>query len=101
MVTSQKCKQIKKRATYSIHRFWKPDFSANNYLAKFAGDLNVHKNPNVSKSTNFNTIADKLSSLVYNFLKLNGSEQPFISKSSKSVFIYIPEFVNVFSSKIK
>ena len=72
-------------------------------MGKFAGDLNVHKNPNVSKPTNFNTIADKLSSLDYNFLKLNHSEQPFISKSSKSVSIYIPEFVNVnvFSSKIK
>ena len=78
MVTSQKRKQIKKRTTYSIHRFWKPDLSANNYLPKFAGDLNVHKNPNVSKSSNFNTIVDKLSSLDYSFLKLNGSEQPFI-----------------------
>ena len=42
-VTSQKCKESKKRATYSIHYFWKQDLSENNSLPNFADDLNVHK----------------------------------------------------------
>ena len=89
LVTSQKCKGSKKRATYSIHTFWKQDLSANNSLPNFADDLNVHENPNISKSSTFNIIADNLSSLDNNFQKLNGTEQPFISKSSNSDSISI------------
>ena len=61
LVTSQKCKRSKKRATYSIHNFWKQDLSANNSLSNFADDLNVHENPNVSKSSAINIIADNKS----------------------------------------
>ena len=49
-----------------------------------ADDLNVHKSPSVSKSSTFDIIADNFSSFDNNFLKLNSSEQPFISKSSNS-----------------
>ena len=94
MVTSQKCKESKKRATYSIHHFWKQDVSANNSLPNFADDLNVHKSASVSKSSTFNIIADNFSSLDNNFLKLNGSEQPFISKSSNSDSISISTSVS-------
>ena len=87
MVTSKKCKESKKRATYSIHHFWKQDLSAKNSLPNFA-DLNVHKSASVSKSSAFN-IADNFSSLDNNFLKFNSSEQPFISKSSNSESISI------------
>ena len=107
--TSQKCKGSKKCATYSIHHFWKHDLSANNSLSNFAVDLNVHGNPNVSKSATFNIIADKFSSLDNNFLELNDTEQPFTSKSSSSDSISISTSVNksfsqnftVSSSKIK
>ena len=109
LVTSQKCKESKKPATYSIHHFWKQDLSANNSLPNFADDLNVHKSPSVSKSSTFNIIADSFSSLDNNFVKLNSSEQPFISKSSNSDSIsistsvnkFIPQNVTVSSSKIK
>ena len=96
-------------ATYSINHFWKQDLSASNFLPNFADDLNVHKSPSVSKSSTFNIIADSFSSLGNNFLKLNSSEQPFISKSSNSDSISISTCVNkpipqnftVSSSKIK
>ena len=109
LVTSQKCKESKRQATYSIHHFWKQDLFTNNSLPNFAGDLNIHKNPIVSKSSAFNIIADSFSSLHNNFLKLNGSEQPFICKSSNSDSVSISTSVNksipqnftVSSSKIK
>ena len=92
LVTSQKCKKVnEKGATYSIHHFWKQDL---NYLPNFADDLNLHKCPSVSKSSTFDIIADNLSSLDNNFLKLNSSEQPFISKSSNSDSISILTSVN-------
>ena len=74
LVTSQKCKASKKSATYSIHHFWKQGFSANISLSSFPDDLNVHENPNVSKSSTFNIIADNFSALDSNFQKLNGAE---------------------------
>ena len=84
MVTSQKCKDSQKHATYSIHHFWKQDLSGNNHLLNFADDLNIYKCPSVSKSSTINIIADNFSSLDNNFLRLNNSEQPFISKSTNS-----------------
>ena len=84
LVTSQKCKESKKHATYSIHHFWKQDLSGNNHLLNFADDLNIYKYPSVSKSSTINIIADNFSSLDNNFLRLNNSEQPFISKSTNS-----------------
>ena len=72
LVTSQKCKTAsKKHAAYSIHHFWKQDLLSNNVLPNFADDLNVHKSPSESKSSNFNIIADNFSSLDNNFLKFN------------------------------
>ena len=68
--------------------------SANNSLSNFADDLNVHENPNVSKSSTFNIIANSFSYLDNNFQKLNGTEQPFISKSSNSDSISISTSVN-------
>ena len=62
MVTSQKCKGSEKRATYSIHSFWKQDWSVN-ALPNFYDDLNIHKSPNVSKSSTFKIIASNFSSL--------------------------------------
>ena len=78
-------------------------------MPNFAEDLNKHKNPTLCKCSNFNIIADSFSSLDNNFLKLNGSEQPFIFKSSSSDSISISTSVNksipqnftVSSSKIK
>ena len=96
LVTSQKCKECKKPATYSIYHFWKQDLSANNSSSNFADDLNVHKSPSVSKSSTFNIIADSFSSLDNNFVKLNSSEQPFISKPSSSDSISISTSVNKF-----
>ena len=84
LATSQKCKRSKKRATYSLHYFSKQDLSTNNGLSNFADDLNANESSSVSKFSPFNIIADNLSSLDNNFLKLNSSEQPFISKSSNS-----------------
>ena len=111
MVTSQKCKESKKCATYSIHHFRKQDLSANNSLPSFADDLNVHKKPNLSKSSTFNITADNFSSLDNNFLKLNDSEQPFICKSSNSDSVSdsvspsvnksIPQNFSVSSNEIK
>ena len=63
LVTSQKCKGSKKRAIYSMHHLWKQDLSVKNYLSNFPDHLNVHENPNVSKSSTFNLIADNFSSL--------------------------------------
>ena len=63
LVTSNKCKESKKCATYSIRHFWKQDLSTNNSLPNFADDLNAQKNPNVSKSSTFNVTADDFSSL--------------------------------------
>ena len=82
------------RATYYIQHFWKQNSSANNFLPNFADDLNVHENPNISKSSTSNIIADTFSSLDNNFLKLNGTEQPFISKSPSSDCISISTSVN-------
>ena len=92
LVTSQKCKKgSTKRATYSIHHFWKQDL---NVLPNSADDLNVHKSPSVSKSSTFDIIADNFSSFDNNFLKLNSSEQPFISKFSNSDSVPISTSVN-------
>ena len=68
----------------------------NNSLSNFADDLNVHENPKVSKCSTFNIIADDSSSLDNNFQKLNGAEQPFISKSSNSNSLSISTSVNLF-----
>ena len=108
LVTFQKYKS-KKRAAYSIHHFWKQDLSVNNSLFNFADDLNVYENPNVSKYSTFKLIADNFSSFDNNFFRLNGTEQPFISKSSNSDSTSISTSVNkcfppnftVSSSKIK
>ena len=78
-------------------------------MPNFADDLNVHENPNISKSSTSNIIADTFCSLDNNFLKLNGTEQPFISKSpssdcisvSTSVNNYFPPNFTVSCSKIK
>ena len=80
-----------------------------NVLPNSADDLNVHKSPSVSKSSAFDIIADNFSSFDNNFLKLNSSEQPFISKSSNSDSISIstsfnkslPQNFTVSSIKIK
>ena len=109
MVTSHKYKESKKRASYSMHHFWKQDLSASNPLSNFAADLNVHKNPIVSKYWTLNIIADHFSSPDNNFLKFSGSEQSFISKSSNSgsssiatsANNSIPQNFTVSSSKIK
>ena len=53
-------------------------------IINFAYNLNIHKNANASKSSTFNLLSDKFSSLDNNLLKLNGSKQPFISKPSTS-----------------
>ena len=107
LVTSQKCKKgSAKHATYSIHHFWKQDL---NVLPNSADELNVHKSPSVSKSSTFDIIADNFSSFDNNFLKMNSSEQPFISKSSNSDSISIstsfnksnPQNFTGSSSKIK
>ena len=74
VVTFQKCKGSKKRATYSTHHFWKQDLSVNNSLSNFADDLNLHGNPNISKSFTVNVNADNFFSLDNNFLKLNRTE---------------------------
>ena len=103
LVTPQKHqKGSKKRATFSIHHFPEKDVPANNALPNFADDLNVYKSPKTSKSSTFNIIADNFSPLDNNFLKLNSSEQPFISKSSIFDSISIATFVNksIYSSKI-
>ena len=89
-----------------MHHFWKQDI---NVFPNFADDVNEHKSSIVSKSPTFDIIADSFSSLDNNFLKLNSSEQPFISKSSNSVSISIltsvnksiPQNFTVSSSKIK
>ena len=94
LVTSQKCKESAKRATYSIHHFWKQDLSANNSLPNFADDLNVHKSASVNKSSTFN-IADSFSSLDNNFLKFNSSEQPFISNL---LFYFNSESISISTS---
>ena len=89
-----------------MHHFWKQDI---NVLPNFADDVNEYKSSRVSKSPTFDIIADNFSSLDNNFLKLNSSEQPFISKSSNSDSISIstsfnksiPQNFTVSSSKIK
>ena len=92
LVTSQKCKKRStKHATYSMHYFWKQDL---NILLNSADDLNVRKSPSIRKSSTFDITADKFSSFDNNFLKLNSSEQPFISKSSNSDSISISTSFN-------
>ena len=78
-------------------------------MPNFADDLNLHKNPSVSKYSTFDIISDNLSSLDNNLLKMNGSEQLFVSKSSNSDSISISISIYksnsqdcfFFSSKIK
>ena len=109
MATLQKCMECEKGATYSMHQFCKQDLSANNYLPNFANDLNIHENPNLSKSSTSNIIADNFSSLDNNFQNLNGTEQPLVSISSNSDSIPIsmpvnksfPQSLTVSCSKIK
>ena len=92
-----------------MHLFWKQDVPANNALPNFADYLNVHKSPSVNKFSTFSITAHNFSSLDNNFLKLNSSEQPFISKFSNSDSISISPSLNKFfrqnftvcSSKIK
>ena len=92
-----------------IKAFWKRDSYAKTSLPNFADDLNLHKNPNVRKSSTVNIINDSFSSLDNNFLKWTGSEQPFISKSSNfdsisnstSVNKYTPKDFTISISKIK
>ena len=88
-----------------MHYFWKQDLSASSSLSNFAADLNVNKNPVVSKPWTLNNF----SSLDNSFLTLSGSEQSFISKSSNpdstsistSANISIPQNFTISSSKIK
>ena len=102
MQKSKKCR------SYSIHNFWRQDLSANNTLSNFSDDLNIHKSPSVSKSSTFNIIPDNFFSFDNN-LKVNSSEQVFISKSSNfdsisispSVNRSIPQKFTISSSKIK
>ena len=94
MVTSQKFKGSKKSATYSIHHFLKKELPANNPLANFPDDLNAHKSHGVSKSSTFNIITNKFSSLDNNPPELSTSEQPFICKSSNSYSVFISAYVN-------
>ena len=103
MVTSQKCKESRTLATYSIHHFWKQDLSAK-YFPSFADDLNVHENPNVSKFSTFNIIADNFFFLGNNFLKLSSSERLFLNLPipiTTSVNKPLPQNFTVSSSKIK
>ena len=58
-------------------------------MSNFADDLNGHKSPSASKTSTLNIIADNFSSFDNNFLKLNISQQPFISNSSNSGSISI------------
>lgn len=64
-----------------MHRFWKQGLSGNNSLFNYVDDLNVRKSPNVNKYSPVNIIADIFPSLKNNLLKMNGSEQSFVSKS--------------------
>ena len=91
-----------------MHHFQKQDLSANSSLPNFADDLNAYKNPNVSTSSTFNILAYNFCCLDNNFLNLNGSEQPFISKSSNADSISIsyvnksiPQNLTFSGSKIK
>ena len=73
LATSQKHKKgSTKCATHFIYiyLFCKQDL---NVLPNFADDLNVHKSPSVCKSSTFDIIADNVSSLDNNFLKLSSS----------------------------
>ena len=108
LVTSQKCKESKKRATYSVHHFWKENLFPNNSLLNFADNLNVHKSPSVSKSSTFNIIADNFFSLDNNFLTalsnllfLNLPILIHFISISTSVNKSIPRNVTVSSRKIK
>ena len=108
LVTSQKCKESKKRATYSVHHFWKENLFANNSLPNFADNLNVHKSPSVSKSSTFNIIADNFSSLDNNFLTalsnllfLNLPILIHFISISTSVNKSLPRNVTVSSRKVK
>ena len=109
LVTSQKCKGSKKRAIYFMHHLWKQDLSVKNYLSNFPDHLNVHGNPNISKSSTFNLTADNFSSLDDITQNLHRAEQPFIFNSSisdsipisKSANISFPENFTVSSSKVK
>ena len=78
-----------------MHHFWKQDLSVKNYLSNFPDHLNVHENPNISKSSTFNLIADKFSSLDDITQNLNRTEQPFIFNSFISDSIYISTSVNI------
>ena len=64
-----------------MHRFWKQGLSGNNSFFNYVDNLNVRKSPSVNKYSPVNIIADIFPSLKNNLLKMNGSEQPFISKS--------------------
>ena len=87
----------------------KQDLSVKNYLSNFPDHLNVHENPNISKSSTLNLIADKFSSLDDITQNLNRIEQPFISNSfisdsisiSTSANISLPKNFTVPSSKVK
>ena len=61
---------------------------------KLTNVVNVYKSPSESKFSTFNVVADNFSSFDDNFLKLNSSEQPFISKFSSSDGISISTSVN-------
>ena len=58
MIIWQKCKESKKRATYTIQNFGKQDLYSNNSLLNFADDLNafLYTFVYVSKSPTFNII---------------------------------------------
>ena len=92
-----------------MHHLWKQDLSVKNYLSNFPNHLNVHGNPNISKSSTFNLTADNFSSLDDITQNLHRAEQPFIFNSSisdsipisKSANISFPENFTVSSSKVK
>ena len=78
-----------------MHHLWKQDLSVKNYYSNFPDHLNVYENPNISKSSTFNLIADKFSSLDDITQNLNRTEQPFIFNSFISDSIYISTSVNI------
>ena len=78
-VTSQKCKRSKNRTIYFMPHLWKQDLSVKMYLSNFPDHLNLHENPNISKSSTFNLTADNFSSLDNITQNLHRTEQRLFS----------------------
>ena len=75
---------MQERKYKTCYLFYTSFFGSKTYLQiMFLPNFSdVYKSPSVSKSSTFNKTADTFSSLDDNFLKLNSSEQIFVSKSS-------------------